>query len=107
MKTFRILLKGEGKDVSGDWIGFFTTIQIAAKSEVEASTEAVTATLSKLSDDNANSLKEVTLIDAIEIRQVYLPWFKRPRAGYTFFSNDYDAEALAKRIERRAAGLTL
>ncbi|MNY40775.1 hypothetical protein D3C86_1755420 [compost metagenome] len=104
MQTYRILLRGEGIDRLGGWVGFFTTRQVTASSEAAAEAEAVETVLSRWSHEGTDVLTEVHHVSSIATQHVRLSWFRRPRGGFAFFNDDCDAEAAAERIERRASG---
>ena len=104
-QTYRVLLRGEGADRLGRWVGFFATRQIAAGSNAAAEAEAVETILSLWSNEGDEVLADVRHVSSIASTKVRLPWFRRPRGGFTFFNDDCDAEAAAERIERRASGL--
>lgn len=106
MQTYRILLRGEGIDRLGEWVGFFTSRQVTASSEAVAETEAIETVLSRWSLGGIDVLAEVHHVSSIATKQVLLSWFRPPRGGFAFFNNDCDAEAAAERIERRASGFS-
>lgn len=103
IQTYRVLLRGEGIDRQGGWVGFFTARQVDAKSEAAAAAEAVKNVLSRWPREGAEVLAEVHHVSSMVIKQVRLPWFRRLRGGFTFFNADRDAEASAERIERQAS----
>lgn len=102
--TYRVLLRGEGADRLGRWVGFFATRQVSAGSNAAAEAEAIETVLSRWSNEGGEVLAEVRQVSSIASTQVRLHWFKRPRGSFTFFNDDCDAEAAAERIERRASG---
>ena len=104
IQTYRVLLRGEGIDRIGRWVGFFTARQVAASSETAAEAEAVETVLSRWPHEGTDVLAEVHHVSSMVTKQVRLPWFRRPRGGFAFFNDDFAAEAAAERIERRASG---
>ncbi|RYG22316.1 MAG: hypothetical protein EON93_25290 [Burkholderiales bacterium] len=104
IQTYRVLLRGEGTDRQGEWVGFFAARQVTASSEAAAETEAVETVLSRWPHEGASVLAEVHNVSAMVTKPVRLPWFRRPRGGFAFFNDDCEAEAIAERIERRASG---
>lgn len=104
IQTYRVLLRGEGIDRLGGWVGFFTTRQVAAKSEAAAEAKAVETVLSHWLSEGTDVLAEVHHVSPMVTKQVRLPWFRPPRGGFAFFNDYCDAEAAAERIERRASG---
>lgn len=99
IKTYRVLLRGEGIDQLGGWVGFFTARQVTARSEAAAEAEAVETVLSRWPLDGAEALVEVHHVSPMITKQVRLPWFRPPGGGFAFFNDDCDAEAAAERCD--------
>lgn len=104
LPIYRVLLRGEGVDNDGEWVGFFTTRQAMAVSREAAEADAVAAFLDDWRGQARGSIATMRTVLPIESRRLKIAWFNRPRGGFTFFNDAQDAEDAALQIERRAGG---
>lgn len=104
LQTYRILMRGDGTDDAGEWVGFFATRQVKAASKEAAEAYAVAAFLADWRDQARGSMANMRTVLPMESRQLKIAWFNRPRGGFTFFNDADDAEDAALRIERHAGG---
>lgn len=104
LPIYRVLLRGEGIDNDGEWVGFFTTRQAKAVSKEAAEADVVAAFLVDWRDEVCGSMTTMRTVQPVESKQLKTAWFNRPRGGFTFFNDAQDAEDAALRIERRAGG---
>lgn len=105
-QTYRVLLRGEGVDNTGEWVGFFTTRQTRAASKQAAEADAVAVLLAEWRDQARGSMDTMQAVLPIDSRRLLLGWSNRSQDGFTFFNDSEDAENAALRIERRAGGFS-
>lgn len=105
-QAYNVLLRGEGLDHDGKWIGFFATGLAKAASKQSAEAEAITAFLTEWRDQARGSMDNMRAVLPIESRRLLVGWLNHPRGGFTFFNDSEEAEDAALRIERRAGGFS-
>lgn len=101
---FRVLLQGEGLDADEEYLGFYATRGVRAADLVEAQVLAKALIETTWRSQAGSALTTVRSVQALDVRDLKWKLVRRQPRGFTFFTDDEEAQDAALSIERRAYG---